>query len=43
MQSVHEPQSSSSGGVGSISTSVISVPSTTQDPCFRVISIVFFP
>ena len=43
MQSVHEPQSSSSGGVGSISTSVTSVPSTTQEPCVRVISSVFLP
>ena len=32
MQSVHAPQSSSSGGVGSTSTSVTSVPSTTQEP-----------
>ena len=43
MQSRHEPQSSSSFGVGSISTSVTSVPSTTQEPCLRVINIVFFP
>ena len=43
MQSVHEPQSSSSGGVGSSSTSVTSVPSTTHDPNRFVISIVFLP
>ena len=43
MQSLHEPQSASNGGVGSISTSVTSVPSTTQEPCRRVISIVFLP
>jgi hypothetical protein len=43
MQIVQEPQSSSSGGVVSTSTSVTSVPSTTHDPCVRVISIVFLP
>ena len=43
MQSGQRPQSRSSGGVASISTSVTSVPSTTQEPCSRVISIVFLP
>ena len=43
MQSRHDPQSSSSRGVGSISTSVTSVPRTTHDPNRRVIAIVFFP
>ena len=43
MQSRQEPQSASSGGVGSSSASVISVPSTTHEPCRRVISSVFFP
>ena len=43
MQSVHEPQSSSSGALGSISTSVTSVPSTTQEPWVLVMSIVFLP
>jgi hypothetical protein len=43
MQSVHEPQSSSSGGVASTETVVTSVPSTTHEPYRRVISIVFFP
>ena len=43
MQSVHEPQSSSSGAERSISASVTSVPSTTQDPWRLVISIVFLP
>ena len=43
MQSVHEPQSVSNRGVGSSSTSVTSVPSTTQEPCRRVISSVFLP
>ena len=39
----HEPQSSSSGSERSISASVTSVPSTTQEPWRRVISIVFLP
>ena len=43
MHSVQLPQPASSGGVGSISTSLTSVPSTTHDPCVRVISIVFLP
>ena len=43
MQSLQSPQFNASGGVGSSSTSVTTVPSTTQDPCRRVISIVFFP
>ncbi len=43
MQSVHEPQSSSSGGVASSSAVVTSVPSTIHEPCRRVISIVFLP
>ena len=43
MQSVQEPQPAASGGVGSSSAAVTSVPSTTQEPCRRVISIVFFP
>ena len=43
MQSVQEPQSASSGGVASSSAVVTSVPSTTQEPWRRVISIVFLP
>ena len=43
MQSVHVPQSASSGGVASTSAVVTSVPSTTQEPCRRVISKVFLP
>ena len=43
MQSRHEPQSSASGSERSISASVTSVPSTTQEPWRRVISIVFLP
>jgi hypothetical protein len=43
MQSVQEPQSSSSGPFGSISTSVTRVPRTTQEPKRRVISSVFLP
>ena len=43
MQSVQLPQPASSGAVVSSSTSVISVPSTTQEPCVRVMSIVFLP
>ena len=43
MQSVHEPQSAPSGGVGSTSASVTSVPSTTQEPWRRVIRSVFLP
>ena len=43
MQSVHVPQSASSGGVGSTSAVVTSVPSTTHEPCRRVISSVFLP
>ena len=40
---VQLPQSTSSGSVDSISTSVTSVPSTTQEPCRRVMRSVFFP
>ena len=43
MHNRHSPQSSPSGGLASSSMSVISVPSTTHDPCVRVISIVFLP
>ena len=43
MQSVHDPQSRSRGGVGSITAWVTSVPSTTQEPCRFVISSVFLP
>ena len=43
MQSVHEPQPGVMAGVGSTSTSVTSVPSTTHEPWLRVMSIVFFP
>jgi hypothetical protein len=43
MQSVQEPQSRLSAGVGSSATSVTSVPSTTQEPCRFVISSVFLP
>jgi ABC-type nitrate/sulfonate/bicarbonate transport system substrate-binding protein len=38
-----EPQSASSGGVGSTSAVVTSVPSTTHEPKRRVITIVFLP
>ena len=40
---VQEPQSAPSGDVDSSSRSVTSVPSTTQEPNLRVISIVFLP
>ena len=43
MQSVQEPQSVASGGVGSSWTSVTSVPRTTHEPWRRVIRSVFFP
>ena len=43
MQSVQEPQPALSGGVASSSAVVTSVPSTTQEPWRRVISIVFLP
>ena len=43
MHSVHEPQSSPSGWVGSSSWSVTSVPRTTHEPKRRVINIVFLP
>ena len=43
MQIRQEPQSVSSGGDGSTSADVTSVPSTTHEPCVRVISIVFLP
>ena len=43
MQSVHEPQPGGTVGVTSTSTSVTSVPSTTQEPWVRVMSIVFLP
>jgi hypothetical protein len=43
MQSVHEPQPASSGVAGSTAWSVTNVPSTTQEPCRRVIASVFLP
>ena len=43
MQSVHEPQPASIGADDSTSWSLTSVPSTTHEPCRRVIRSVFFP
>jgi hypothetical protein len=43
MQSVHEPQPGVERRVASSSAVVTSVPSTTQEPWRRVISIVFLP
>jgi len=43
MQIVHSPQPARKAGVCTSSISVTSVPSTTHEPCRRVISIVFLP
>ena len=48
MQARHSPQASQAGSsgvawVGASSASVISTPSTTQEPCRRVIASVFLP
>ncbi len=48
MQARHEPQASHAGPsagspVGASSTSVTSAPSTTHEPCRRVIAKVFLP
>jgi hypothetical protein len=43
MQSLHEPQSAPSDGVGSRSAVVTSVPRTTHEPNPRVSTIVFLP